>query len=64
MDFIAWWNSVITRLRSSGLELLPEPKAVDHEAFDAGMESDEWAWVYYHADEYDPTFRNGDQNPH
>jgi hypothetical protein len=54
MDFTEWWDRVITRLRDNDLELLPEPRPVDREAFEAGMESDEWAWVHYHADEYDP----------
>ena len=62
MEFTAWWEKVITRLRNSGLELLPEPKPVDHEAFDAGMESDEWAWAYFNVDEYDQTNSNGEQN--
>ena len=59
MEFAAWWEKVIARLRNNGLELLPEAKPVDHDAFDAGMESDEWAWVYFHAYEYDPTISNG-----
>lgn len=41
------------RLRHGGYQPLPGPKPVDHDAFDAGMESDEWAWVYYQADEDD-----------
>jgi hypothetical protein len=61
MDFNAWWQRVIGRLRNSGLEVLPDAKPVDHEAFDAGMESDEWAWVYFNAYEDDPTLNNGQQ---
>lgn len=53
MGFEAWWELVINRLRHGGFHPLPTPKPVDHDAFDAGMESDEWAWVYYQADEDD-----------
>jgi hypothetical protein len=63
MEFTRWWNRVIGRLRSNGLEVLPEAKPVDHEAFEAGMEADEWAWVYFHADEYDPAPTNGKHGP-
>ena len=59
MGFEAWWELVITRLRSGGLHPLPAPKPVDRDAFEAGMESDEWAWVYYHADQDDGS-GNGD----
>lgn len=59
MGFEAWWELVVARLRSGGFRPLPAPKAVDRDAFEAGMESDEWAWVYYHADRDDPTAGGG-----
>jgi hypothetical protein len=63
MEFTAWWEKVIGRLRSGGFEELPEVKPVDHEAFQAGMESDEWAWAYYTADiDVDSPAFNGEQH--
>ena len=55
MDFTAWWEQVVARLRHNGFEPLPSPKAVDREACEAGMDPDEWAWIYFHADEEQPT---------
>jgi hypothetical protein len=49
-DFTHWWQRVIARLYQGGIDELPEAKPVDREAFDAGMASDQWAWVYYTAD--------------
>jgi hypothetical protein len=49
-DFATWWDSVVTRLEANDYGQPPEPKPVDHDAFEAGMHSDEWAWAYYHAD--------------
>ena len=53
LEFNAWWGRVTNRLSVNGIEELPQCKPVDHAAFEAGMESDEWAWTYFTAGEED-----------
>ena len=48
-EFTLWWKRVLARLYEGGIDDLPEAKPVDHEAYEAGMVPDEWAWVYYTA---------------
>jgi hypothetical protein len=63
LEFTLWWKRVIARLYEGGIDELPDAKQVDHEAFEAGMVPDEWAWVYYTAGLDEADMAGGDAAP-